>query len=77
MLEINVKDARSSFSKLINKVEQGQDIILTRRGKRVACLVSPEKENHLQSLKKFRKSIVLSGEGLGSAVLSGRNEERY
>ncbi len=77
MLEINIKEARSGFSKLLNKVEQGQDIILTRRGKRIACLVSPEKREHLQSLKEFRKSIVLPGEGLGASILTGRDKERY
>jgi len=77
MLEINVKEARSGFSKLIRKVEQGQNIILTRRGKRVACLVPPEQESHLPSLREFRETIVLSGEKLSSAVLASRDEDRY
>ena len=77
MLEVNVKEARTRFSQLLNKVEQGQDILLTRRGKKVACLVSPEKENRLPSLKKFRQIISVSGKGLGSTVLVARDEERY
>ncbi len=77
MLEINVKDARANFSKLLNKIEQGQEVVLTRRGKKVACLVSPEKESKLPSLTKFRKTIMLTGEGLSRAVQAGRDEERY
>ena len=77
MLEVNVKEARSSFSQLLNKVEQGQDILLTRRGKKVACLVSPEKECSLPSLKEFRKTITLSGAGLSTAVQVARDKERY
>ncbi len=77
MLEVNVKEARSNFSQLLNKVEQGQDILLTRRGKKVACLVSPETGCDLPSLKKFRKTICLSGKGLSSVVQAVRDEERY
>jgi prevent-host-death family protein len=47
MLEVNVKEARSNFSRLLSKVEQGQDILLIRRGKKVARLVSPEKDCRL------------------------------
>lgn len=77
MLEVNVKEARSKFSQLLNKVEQGQDILLTRRGKKVACLVPPEKDRRLPSLKEFRQTISVPGKGLGSAVQTARDEERY
>lgn len=77
MLEINVKEARSCFSKLLNKVEQGQDIILTRRGKRIACIVSPEKEGNLPSLKEFRRTLATPEKGLSATVITGRDEERY
>ena len=77
MLEVNVKEARSNFSQLLNKVEQGQDIILTRHGKKVARLVSPEKECNLPSLKKFRQTIALPEQGLSSAIPAVRDEERY
>ena len=77
MLEVNVREARSSFSKLLNRVEQGQDIVLTRRGKRVACIVPSGKEDTLPSLEEFRKTIKIQGEMLSSAVIGGRDEERY
>ena len=77
MLEINVKEARSRFSQLLNKVEQGQDVLLTRRGKKVARLVPPEKDCRLPSLKKFRQTISVPGKGLSSAVQASRDEERY
>ena len=77
MLEINVKEARSNFSQLLNKVDQGQDILLIRRGKKIARLVAPETDRHLPNLKEFRKSIVLSGEKLSSVLLTARDKERY
>jgi len=33
ILEVNVKDARSNFSSLLDKVERGEEIIIKRRGK--------------------------------------------
>ncbi len=77
MLEVNVKEARSNFSQLLNKVEQGQDILLIRRGKKIARLVAQETGCNLPSLKEFRKTISLSGEELSSVVLAARDKERY
>ncbi len=77
MLKINVKEARCNFSQLLNKVEQGQDILLIRRGKKVARLVSSETGCNLPSLKEFRRTISLSGENLSSVILGARDKERY
>ncbi len=77
MLEINIKEARANFSKLLNKVEQGQDILLIRRGKKVACLLSPEKNCSLPGLKEFRQTISLPGRKLSSVVQVARDKERY
>ena len=77
MLEVNVKEARSKLSQLLDKVEQGQDILLTRRGKKVARLVSPVQDCRLPSLKKFRQTITAPGKGLSSTVRATRDEERY
>ena len=57
MIEVNVKEAKASFSQLLDKVEQGQDSILTRHGKKVARLVSAEQAYSLPSLKEFRQTI--------------------
>ena len=77
MLEVNIKEARAGLSQLLNKVEQGQEILLTRRGKKVAYLVSTKNVHSLPSLKKFRKSIQLPGESLSKIVVRNREEERY
>ena len=77
MLEINVKEARSKLSHLLNKVEQGQDVILTRRGKNVASSQAPIAGRRLPSLKKFRQTLSVPGTGLSSAVQDARDEERY
>ncbi|MBN1665107.1 MAG: type II toxin-antitoxin system prevent-host-death family antitoxin [Deltaproteobacteria bacterium] len=77
-MEVNIKEARGKFSALINQVEEGAEIILTRRGREVARLVPPpHKTKRLPSLKEFRKSIKVSGKPLSEAVIEGRKEERY
>lgn len=78
MVKINVKDARSQFSSLLDIVEEGDEVVILRRGKPVARLVSPESEHKsLPSLKDFRNSIRLKGKGLSHAVVQARQEERY
>jgi prevent-host-death family protein len=77
MLEVNVKEARSQLSSLLDRVERGEEIIISRRGKKVALLVSPERKNALPSLKDFRASISTTGKPLSETVIDIRQEERY
>lgn len=41
-LEVGAFEAKTHLSKLLDRVEEGQAIYITRRGKRVARLVPPE-----------------------------------
>jgi len=78
MLEINVKVARSNLSSLLDRVEQGEEIFITRRGKRVARLSAlHEAPVPLKSLKGFRANIKIKGEPLSHTVIGQRGEERY
>ena len=77
MLEVNVKEARSKLSILLDRVERGEEIIIKRRGKKIALLVSPEREKTLPSLKEFRASISPAGKPLSETVIDMRQEERY
>lgn len=77
-VKINAKEARSKFSSLLDKVKEGDEVIIMRRHKQVARLVSPRKEEKsLPDLKAFRKSIRLKGEPLSSIIIKERQEERY
>jgi prevent-host-death family protein len=42
--EIGAFEAKTCFSKIINEAEQGNDFIVTRRGKAVARIIPFEKE---------------------------------
>ncbi len=77
-MEINVKDARSRFSSLLDMVKEGDEVVILRRGREVARLVPPRgKMAHLPDLKAFRDSIRVTGDPLSKTVIRGRNEERY
>ncbi len=76
-MEISVKEARSKLSSLVDTAEQGGEVIISRRGKKVARLVPLSKKKSLPSLKKFRASIRVTGEPLSETVLRNREDDRY
>lgn len=62
MTEINVKEARQRFRELLDRVEQGEEVIVTRHGEAVARLVPIErKAMRLPPLDDFRRSIGRQG----------------
>ena len=77
MGEVNVKDARGQLSALLDRVGKGEEIIIKRRGKRVAKIVPPGNVGTLPSLKDFRASLKVRGKPLSQTVIDARKEERY
>jgi len=77
MLEVNVKEARRRLSELLNRVEKGQEISITRRGKQVARLVSTKSEATLPSLREFRQTLSIAGKPMSQEVVASRKTERY
>ena len=60
MVTVNLAQAKARLSELLDKVEAGQDILITRRGKAVAHLspaVAPRKPLPLQDLAGFRATM--------------------
>ncbi len=77
MLEISVKEARKNLSMLLDKVEHGDEIVITRRGKRVAKLITPTQNENLPKLTHFRRQLTVSGESMSETVINNRKRERY
>jgi prevent-host-death family protein len=78
MTEISTKRARGDLSSLLKRVEKGEEVIISRRGKQVARIVPIQtRAKHLPSLKKFRDEIRLRGGPLSQTVIRARTEERY
>jgi prevent-host-death family protein len=77
-MEVSVKEARNSISKLLDRTQRGEEILISRRGKKVARLVPVDiSEKRLPDLSDFRASIAVRGASLSQAVIDSRNQERY
>jgi prevent-host-death family protein len=77
-MEISVKEARSRLSALLDEVEQGNEITIVRRGKKVARLVPAEgSAKTLPRLSDFRSSIRVKDGTLSEAVIRGREADRH
>jgi prevent-host-death family protein len=77
-MEISAKEARSKLSSLLKKVEAGDEIVIVRRGKRVARLTATENRmKQLPSLKDFRASLKIKGTTVGAMISREMEEARY
>jgi prevent-host-death family protein len=78
MLEVNVKELRTNLRQIIKRVEAGEEILVTRRGKAVARLSPPQQQpKQRPDLSAFRASIKIKGEPLSETVIRERREARY
>jgi len=77
-VEVSVKQARSNISTLLNRIQEGEEIYILRRGKKIARLVPVDKvSRRLPDLSEFRNSIQIQGEPLSQTVIKEREQERY
>ncbi len=77
-MEISAKEARARLSDLLKRAEKGEEVLLVRRGKKIARLVPAKKlQKTLPSLKEFRASIRVKGQPLSMAVVRDRQKERF
>jgi prevent-host-death family protein len=78
IMEVNVKEARDNIGKLLDRTEKGEEILISRRGKKVARLVPVDaSKKRLPDLGAFRASIAVRGAALSQTVIDSRNMERY
>ena len=78
MAQVSIREARSNLRALIERAQAGEEIVIYRRGKRVARLVPPEPEpRRFPDLTDFRASIALEGEPMSETVVRERRESRY
>ncbi len=60
MLTVNLARAKARLSELLNEVEAGEEVVITRHGKAVARLspaTRPKKPLPLQELGEFRSAM--------------------
>ena len=74
MKHIGIKQARQQLPDLIDQVEAGEEITITRQGKAVARLVSaPKSSKQLPSLEEFRRGIGRQGTPSAQLLREERN----
>jgi prevent-host-death family protein len=76
---ITSRNARSHWSDLLNEVERGLTITITRHGKEVARLVpcNSSSEKKFPDLSDFRSSIKVKGKSASDLISEMREEERF
>ncbi len=77
MVRINVREAKAKLSAYLAMVEQGEEVVIHRRGKPVAVLKSAEMPSELVSMKDFRENIQIKGLPASETVVKMREDSRY
>ena len=79
-MEINAREARQRFSEPLDRVERGEEVVVTRRGRRS---VRPEAVHDAERtptpppLADFGDSLAPTGEPVSATVIEGREDARY
>ena len=73
MDDVALFDAKNRLSELINRVEAGEEIAITRRGKIVARLMPPSRESEAQHAKAAIAALQSRRKGVSLGRLSSRD----
>ncbi len=77
-MKVTTREPRKDFSHLLNLVEAGEEVIITRNGKEIAKLIAqPKVIKTLPDLSEFRDGIKLTGEPLSQTIQAMREDSRY
>jgi prevent-host-death family protein len=80
MADVTVADAKAHLSELVYRVEAGEEVRITRRGKPVAQLKPIEDERpaiDVAALRAVTETLEFQAESAGDFVRRMRDEDRY
>jgi prevent-host-death family protein len=80
MDSFSLANAKAHLSELINRVENGETVEITRRGKLVARLIPPErqlKKVDVDALRRLTAGHKLQKQGAGEFIREMRDADRY
>ncbi len=80
MTDVTLADAKAHLSELVNRVEAGEDVRITRRGKLVARLTSVSAKRpaiDVAALRAGTGQLELQTESADDFVRRMRDEDRY
>jgi prevent-host-death family protein len=79
MKEVGAFEAKSRLGQLLDWVEAGEEVVITRRGKVVARLVPPSlasdrerSRRAVQKIRRMRKGVTLGGLRIKDLINEGR-----
>lgn len=74
MIEKGIKEARQNFTRLLKQIAQGEEVLITDRGKPVARLVPIERQasRPLGTRASLRASLPRRGRRLSEIVIEDR-----
>jgi prevent-host-death family protein len=79
MREVGAFEAKSRLGQLLDWVEAGEEVVITRRGKVVARLVPPgmaldheRSRRAVQRIRGMRKGVTLGGASIKDLISEGR-----
>jgi prevent-host-death family protein len=78
MIKTGIKEARQQLPAILSKVQEGEEIIITKRGEPIAKVIPFRKraKGRLESHKSIRDALAKKGSPLSEVVTALRNEER-
>ena len=76
MKKTGIREARQNLSSLIDEVRQGHEILITDRGRPVACLVPPPllTAEPYTGRSEFRKTMPVLRPTLSESILEDRED---
>ncbi len=80
MLTVSLAHAQAHLSELLDKVESGEEVIITRQGRPVAHMrqaVPPKKPLDLEALAAFRATLPPQRRLSAEELREMRDDERY
>lgn len=78
MKEVSVREARENLARLLQEVEQGQEVCILRRGRPVARVVrAASAVPRFRSRAELRDNLPPMREGAADTIRALREDERY
>ena len=80
MSEVSVAEAKAHLSAILDRVERGEEVVITRRGKPVAKVSGVAKKLEpidFAAIRELRESLPLQEESGGDFMRRMRDQERY
>ena len=80
MRSVSVAEAKAHLSELLDAVERGEELVITRRGTpiaRVSPLKPPRTSLDLEALRAFRTCLPVQDTSSGELIRRMRDTDRY